>query len=52
MYIEIDFNLLYQIEKIAQQRGISVAEIVNQAVAEFIERQTPNPAEPKPDEVS
>jgi hypothetical protein len=38
MYIEIDFNLLYQIEKIAQRDGRSVTEVVNEAVAEFVER--------------
>jgi predicted transcriptional regulator len=38
MYIEIDFNLLYQIEKIAQRSGRSVTEVVNEAVAQYVER--------------
>jgi predicted transcriptional regulator len=38
MYIEIDFNLLYQIEKIAQRDGRSVTEVVNEAVAEYVAR--------------
>jgi len=39
MYVEIDFNLLYQVEKIAQKAGRSVTEIINEAVAEYLERQ-------------
>ena len=39
MYVEIDFNLLYQVEKIAQQAGRSVTEIINEAVAQYLERQ-------------
>jgi predicted transcriptional regulator len=38
MYIEIDFNLLYQIERIAQRSGRSVTEVVNEAVAQYVER--------------
>jgi hypothetical protein len=37
MYIEIDFNLLYQIEKIAQRSGRSVTDVVNEAVAQYVE---------------
>jgi predicted transcriptional regulator len=37
VYIEIDFNLLYQIEKIAQRSGRSVTDVVNEAVAQYVE---------------
>jgi predicted transcriptional regulator len=39
MYVEIDFNLLYQVEKIAQRDGRSVTEIINEAVAQYLEHQ-------------
>ena len=39
MYVEIDFNLIYQVERIAQQAGRSVTEIINEAVAQYLERQ-------------
>lgn len=39
MYVEIEFNLLYQVEKIAKQSGRSVTEIVNEAVAQYVERE-------------
>lgn len=49
MYIEIDFNLLYQIEKIAQRDGRSVTEIVNEAVAEYVERHKVEDSSATPD---
>ena len=52
MYVEIDFNLLYQIEKIAQRSGRSVTEVVNEALAQYLERQPTDPAEPKPDDAA
>jgi predicted transcriptional regulator len=39
MYIEIEFNLLYQVEKLAKRSGRSVTEIVNEAVAQYVERE-------------
>jgi predicted transcriptional regulator len=39
MYIEIEFNLLYQVEKLAKRKGRSVTEIVNEAVAQYVERE-------------
>lgn len=52
MYVEINFNLLYQIEKIAQQSGRSVTEIVNEAVAQYVERQSAGDEAAKPDDAS
>ncbi len=40
MYIDVDFNLLYQLEKIAKRTGQSVSDLVNEAVAEYIDNQT------------
>ena len=37
MYVEIEFNLLYQVERIAKRTGRSVTEIVNEAVAQYVE---------------
>lgn len=39
MYVEIEFNLIYQVEKIARRTGRSVTEIVNEAVAQYVEHQ-------------
>jgi hypothetical protein len=39
MYVEIDFNLLYQVEKIAQRDGRSVTDIVNEAVELYLRLQ-------------
>ena len=38
MYVEIDFNLLYQLEKIAQRTGQSVTDLVNEAVTQYLDR--------------
>ncbi len=40
MYVEVDFNLLYQLEKIAQSTGQSVTDLVNEAVTQYLDRQT------------
>lgn len=40
MYVEIDFNLLYQLEKIAKRTGQSVTDLVNEAVTQYLDRQT------------
>ena len=48
MYIEIDFNLLYQIEKIAQRSGRSVTEIVNEAVAQYVAQNSTDADATKP----
>ena len=52
MYVEINFNFLYQVEKIAQQAGRSVTEIVNEAVEQYLERQpaADDSAPTKPDD--
>ena len=54
MYVEIDFNLLYQLEQIAQREKRSVTEVVNEAVAQYVERQFPQSAagesDPAPDD--
>ncbi len=52
MYVEVDFNLLYQLEKIAQRTGQSVTDLVNEAVTQFLDRQTATGESPlaKPDE--
>ena len=54
MYVEIDFNLIYQIERIASRTGRSVTELVNEAVTQFIERQPDDdaPAQPTPDDAT
>jgi Ribbon-helix-helix protein, copG family len=52
MYIEIDFNLIYQLEKMARRRGLSVADLVNEAITEYIEQHPEEPAEPTPDDAS
>ncbi len=54
MYVEIDFNLIYQIERIANHSGRSVTELVNEAVAQFVERQPADdaPSEPTPDDAT
>jgi hypothetical protein len=39
MYVEINFNLLYQVEKIAQRDGRSVTEIINEAVEIYLQLQ-------------
>ncbi len=39
MYVEIDFNLLYQLEKIAKRTGQSVTDLVNEAVTQYLDRQ-------------
>ncbi len=39
MYVEIEFNLIYQVEKIAKRTGRSVMEVVNEAVAQYVERE-------------
>ncbi len=52
MYVEIDFNLLYQLEKIAQRTGQSVTDLVNEAVTQYLDRQITTGESPaaKPDE--
>ena len=50
MYVEINFNLLYQIEQIAQRTGRSVTEIVNEAVEQYVERQSTDAPQPKSDD--
>lgn len=39
MYVEIEFNLMYQVEQLAKRTGRSVTELVNEAVAQYLERQ-------------
>ena len=48
MYVEINFNLLYQVEKIAQRAGRSVTEIVNEALEEYLQHHTQNEDAPQP----
>ncbi len=54
MYVEIEFNLIYQVERIAKKTGRSVTELVNEAVAQYIERQPAEdaPAETSPDDAT
>ncbi len=53
MYVEIDFNLLYQLEKIVQRNGRSVTEVVNEAVAQYVERnKIEDDAKPAEDDAS
>lgn len=50
MYVEIDFNLLYQLEKIATRTGQSVTDLVNEAVTQYLDHQTSTDA-PDADDV-
>ncbi len=54
MYVEIEFNLIYQVERIAKRTGRSVTELVNEAVVEYIERQPADDeaAEAAPDDAT
>ncbi|MEO8391708.1 MAG: hypothetical protein ABI700_01830 [Chloroflexota bacterium] len=47
MYVEISFNLLYQIEKIAQRNGRSVTEIINEAVEIYLQQHPETDDAPK-----
>jgi hypothetical protein len=54
MYIEIEFNLIYQVERLAKRTGRSVTDLVNEAVAQYVERNTDEdaPAQPAADDAT
>lgn len=51
MYVEIEFNLLYQVERIAKRTGRSVTEIVNEAVTQYVEENAVED-DPAPDDAT